>query len=159
MVSTLLRDALKFCLGLFEFMSETVLVQNHSREGAGKKSESETWLYVSHAVRAIFDHLYDIRIKAKLHLKDPAAMVWHFMKVREEQNKILKVGIKDFHIVTNVLHVHMKRNAVMRTEFEEKMLAMGKTVKVATDLAEKVEKRASVAGNKADAAAAAAKKK
>ena len=61
--------------------------------------------------------------------------------------------------MTNVLHVHMKRNAVMRTEFEEKRFKMEKAVKAATDLVEKAEKRASVASNKADAAAAAAKKK
>ena len=79
-------------------------------------------------------------------------MVWHFMKVREEQNKILKVGIQDFHIVTNVLHVHMRQNAVMRTEFDEKLLAMGNTVKVAKELAEKAGKRADTAKNTADAA-------
>ena len=81
------------------------------------------------------------------------------MKVCEEQNKILKVGIQDFHIVTNVLHVHMRRNAVMRTEFEEKMFKLEKAVKGATEQAVLAEKRASVASNKADAAAAAAKKK
>ena len=150
--STLIRDSQKFCIALFKFMTDTVSVSNHARDGAGKKSEHETWLYVSHAVRAIFDYLYEFRIKAKLHRKDPAAMVWHFMKVREEQNKILKVGIQDFHIVTNVLHVHMRRNAVMRTEFNERLLAMGNTVKVAKDVAEKASKRADLAKTTADAA-------
>ena len=108
------------------------MVVNYSREGEGKKSESEskTWKYVTHAVavQAIFDHLYDIRRKARMYKTDPEAMVWHFMRTCEEQDKILRIGIKDFHIVTNVLHVHMKRNAVMLTKFDNKMDAMQKTV-------------------------------
>ena len=58
--STLLADAHKFCLAWFTFMTDTILVQNFALEGAGKKSESETWKFVTHVVRALFDHLYDI---------------------------------------------------------------------------------------------------
>ena len=67
------------------------------------------------------------------------------MKTRKEQNKILKVGIKDFHIVTNVLHVHMKRNAVMQTEFDKEMNAMKKTVAAAVLIFEAARKRADLA--------------
>ena len=59
------------------------------------------------------------------------------MKTREEQNKILKVGIKDFFVVTNVLHVHMKQNAVMRTKFKTKLEAINMVVKNAVLMAEK----------------------
>ena len=54
--------------------------------------------------------------------------------------------------MTNVLHVHMKRNAVMRTEFDEKMHAIEKTVKAAMDLADLPRKRADTAKNVADQA-------
>lgn len=77
-------------------------------------------------------------------------MVWQFLKTREEQNKILKVGIKDFVVVTNVLYVHMKRNAVMRTEFETKLEAINTVVKNAVLMAEK----ARLSGDKAATASA-----
>ena len=149
--STLLADAHKFCLALFKFMTNTVVVANFSRVGEGQKSEIETWKFVTHAVRAIFDHLYEIRRKALLYKTDPAAMVWHFMKTREEQNKILRIGIKDFHIVTNIFHVHMKPNADMQAEFDDKMDAMQKTVAEAGRKAEAARVKADQVKNVVDA--------
>ena len=156
--STLLTDAHKFCLALFKFMTDTVLVANFSCEGEGQKSESKTWKFVTHAVQAIFDHLCYIRCKARLYKTDPAAMVWHFMRTHEEQNKILKVGIKDFHIVTNVLHVHIKRNAVIRTEFDNKMKVIQKAVAAAVVISEAARKRADLAKMTAEGATGATKK-
>ena len=152
-VSTLLADAHKFCLALFKFMTDTVVIANYAREGEGKKSESETWKFVTNAAQAIFDHLYDICRKARMYKTNSAAMVWHFLKTREEQEKILRVGIKDFHIVTNVLHVHMKRNAVMQTEFNSKMDATQKSVVAAVASSEKSGKRADQAKTAVDALA------
>ena len=65
------------------------------------------------------------------------AMVWQFLNTREKQNKIFKVGIKDFFIVTNVLHVHMKRKAVMRTEFDYRLLEIEKVCKLTAKKAKK----------------------
>lgn len=62
------------------------------------------------------------------------------MKTRKEQNKILKVGTKDFFIVTNLLHVHLKRNAFMRTEFNAKLTKMEKFCKLGLLAAEKSQK-------------------
>ena len=72
-------------------------------------------------------------------------MVWQFMKTREEQNTILKVGIKDFFLVINVLHIHMKRNTVMRTKFDAKLKAIEKVCQAAVLTA----KKAKNIGNKA----------
>lgn len=47
-------------------------------------------------------------------------MVWQFMKAQEEQNRILKIGFKNFYIVTNVLYVYMKLYTVMCTEYQTK---------------------------------------
>ena len=148
--TTLLAEAHKFCLALFKFMTSTVVVANYSRAGEGQKSETKTWAFVTHAVRAIFDHLYEIRRKALLYKTDPAAMVWHFMKTREEQNKILRYGIKDFHIVTNIFQVHMKRNAVMRAEFDDKLKAMQASVAAAVVVSEAAKKRSDLAKNAVD---------
>ena len=60
-----------------------------------------------------------------------------FLKTREEQDKILKVGIRDFYIVTNVLHVHMEQNTVMRIEFDNRMTTMEKICKDALNQADK----------------------
>ena len=84
---------------------------------------------------------------------DPAAMVWHFMKTREEQNKILRYGIKDFHIVTNIFQVHMKRNAVMRAEFDDKLKAMQASVAAAVVVSEAAKKRSDLAKNVVDSLA------
>ena len=135
--STLVNDAATFVLALFIFMTKTKVIQNAAQDGAGKKFENESWAFVSHVVRAIFHHLHDISRKATLHPKDPASMDWQFMKTLKEQNKILKIGIKDFFVVTNVLHVHMKRNAVMSTEIDTKLKAIGKVCQAAVLAAEK----------------------
>ena len=51
----------------------------------------------------------------------------------------MKVGIKDFFILTNVLHVLMKRNAVMRTEFDAKLNAIEKVCQAAVLTAQKAQ--------------------
>lgn len=78
-------------------------------------------------------------------------MVWYFMKTREDQNKILQVGMKDFHIVTNILHVHIKHNAVIKTEFEEEMNAMKKAVAAAVVMSHAACKRTDLAKTTTDA--------
>ena len=75
------------------------------------------------------------------------------MKTREEQNKILRIGIKDFHIVTNIFHVHMKCNAVMRTKFDNKMDKIQKTVVETGRKAEVARVKADQAKNAVDALA------
>ena len=69
-------------------------------------------------------------------------MIWQFLKTCKEQNNILKVSIKDFFVVTNVLHVHMKQNAVMGTKFDLKFLEMEE---LCTKTAATVEKAQKVA--------------
>ena len=61
--------------------------------------------------------------------------------------------------MTNVFHVHMNRNAVMRTEFDEEVAALKKSMAAAVVLAEKSTKRADQAKNAADDAKNELKKK
>ena len=61
-----------------------MVIQKHSQDSRGKKSETECWAYISHSFRAMFDHLHEIRRKAELHPKDPPSMVWQFLKHREK---------------------------------------------------------------------------
>ena len=121
---------------------------NGANGGIGKKSAKENWAYVSHSVRAVFDHLHSIRRKGSLHRDDPASMIWEFLKTREEQERIMSMGLNQFPAVANVLQLHMKKNAVMRTEFSVALNRMEELCTKSMQLAEKAKKVADAAGSK-----------
>ena len=71
---------------------------------------------------------------------------------------LLKVSINDFFIVTNLLHIHMKQNAVMPTEFNNRLIKMEEVCKLAMALAEKARVTTDKAKQLADKAKKWAKK-
>ena len=146
--ATCIADAGKFVLFLFEWMSRTMNILNGANGGIGRKSAKENWSYVSHSVRAVFDHLHSIRRKGSLHRDDPASMIWEFLKMREEQERIMSMGLNQFPAVANVLQLHMKKNAVMRTEFSVALSRMEELCTKSMQLAEKAKKVADAAGSK-----------
>ena len=48
--STLVYDDTTFVLALFTFMTTTMIIQNATQDGAGRKFENEIWAFMSHAV-------------------------------------------------------------------------------------------------------------
>ena len=116
----------------------------------GRESESENWLYVTHCVREIFSLLYEIRRRGHHFPKDPVEQTWMTLLTREETNRILSIGIDNCLMVTNVLHVHVKQNAVMRCEYESTIKFLKAECLKAVAAAEKATKVASSALSKSN---------
>ena len=60
------------------------------------------------------------------------------------------MGFDDFLAVTNILHIHMKKNAVMQTEFTILMNKMEELCTKTMTLSEKTKKVADSAGSTAN---------
>ena len=72
------------------------------------------------------------------------------LKIWEEQNQILLMEFDNFPTLTKVLHLHLKKNTVMQTEFTVPMSKMEEFCTKAMKLSEKAKKVADLARSTAN---------
>ena len=85
----------------------------------GAKSEKETWEYIQHSVREIFQALYEVRHYGAG--RSPAEQAWYALRGYMLQEEIMAAEFTNHDIVLKVLHQHLKNNVVTKTQFAEEI--------------------------------------
>jgi hypothetical protein len=83
-------------------------------------NELETWKHISHTVREICHILHVARGPGRGHIANPqdraSCLFWGQLQAHREMQVLTKAGLVGDHRLSHVLNLHLRDNAVMKSE-------------------------------------------
>ena len=125
-----LEKSLTFIVQLFDWMTST-----HQNAMINNRDSVSSWQYVSHSVREIFSSLHQARSAGRTPNPSSPDVVWGFLQGLKLANELVEVQFEGHRVLSHVLNNHLQDTAVMKSDFNAKLLLLTQRVEKALDAA------------------------